>query len=226
MLVAILFDLDGTLVNTDPIHYQAWREVLSSYGVEIDEEIYKSRFSGRLNPQIVADFLPQLSAAAAVKVVDEKEALFRKMTPKLQATAGLAELLQWTQVHGLKRGLVTNAPKLNAQHMLAALKLEDAFNTVVIAGGDITGKPDPAPYQVALQQLGFKPEHAIAIEDSPSGICSAVAAKILTIGITSTHNGKCLRDMGASIAISDFTDLQLWALLNSLLDEDLVSTMS
>jgi beta-phosphoglucomutase-like phosphatase (HAD superfamily) len=55
MLAAILFDLDGTIVNTDPIHYRAWREMLLNYSIEIDETFYKSRISGRLNPEIVED---------------------------------------------------------------------------------------------------------------------------------------------------------------------------
>lgn len=91
---------------------------------------------------------------------------------------------------------------------------------MVIAGEDIAGKPDPAPYQVALNNLGIQATDAIALEDSPSGIRSAVGAGIRTIGIASTHNLLVLQEIGAFMAIPDFTDLQLWTLLNSLIDED------
>ncbi|BAY63676.1 HAD family hydrolase [Calothrix brevissima NIES-22] len=225
MLAAILFDLDGTIVNTDPIHYLAWQQKLASYGIEIDEAFYKSRISGRLNPEIVKDILPQLSSAEGQIFADEKEALFREMAANLQPLNGFAELIAWTEAHQLKRALVTNAPRLNAEFMLEVLGIKEAFQTVVLAEDCIAGKPDPTPYQVALNQLGIQAQDAIALEDSPSGIRSAVAAGIRTIGIASTHDPKVLLEVGAFIAIPDFTNLQLWTLLNSMSEQDL-STIS
>ncbi|GAX40682.1 HAD family hydrolase [Tolypothrix sp. NIES-4075] len=220
MLTAILFDLDGTIVNTDPIHYIAWREMLKNYSMEIDENFYKSKIIGRLNPAIIKDILPQLSPEDGVKLAEEKEALFRKFAPDLQPLAGFSQLIEWTKTHQLKRALVTNAPRLNVQFMLEILGIKEAFHTIVIAGEDITGKPDPAPYLVAMNNLGIQATDAIALEDSPSGIRSAVGAGLRTIGITSTHEAQVLQEIGAFMAISDFADLQLWTLLNSLIDED------
>ncbi|MEH2053393.1 HAD family hydrolase [Nostoc sp.] len=220
MLAAILFDLDGTIVNTDPIHYRAWQEMLLNYSIEIDETFYKSRISGGLNPEIVKDILPQLSAAEGQKFADEKEALFRKLASHLKPLSGFSELLEWTDTHQLKRALVTNAPRLNAEFMLEVLGIKEAFHTVVLADDCIAGKPDPAPYQVALNKLGIQAGEAIALEDSPSGIRSAVSADIRTIGIASTHDPQVLQSFGAFMAIPDFTDLQLWTLLNSLIETD------
>ncbi|MBD2214020.1 HAD-IA family hydrolase [Nostoc linckia FACHB-104] len=223
MLSAILFDLDGTIVNTDPIHYLAWKQKLADYGLEIDETFYKSRISGRLNPEIVKDILPQLSDVEGLKFADEKEALFRELAPNLQPLNGFSELLAWTDAHQLKRALVTNAPRLNAEFMLEVLGIKQAFDIVVLAEDCTAGKPDPTPYQVTLSKLGIKPDEAIALEDSPSGIRSAVAADIRTLGIASTHDPKILLEVGAFMAISDFTSLQLWTLLNSMTEEDLSS---
>ncbi len=222
MLAAILFDLDGTIVNTDPIHYQAWGEMLLKYGVEIDEAFYKSRISGRLNPEIVKDILPQLSPEAGVMFADEKEALFRERARNLKPLNGFPELLVWTETHHLKRALVTNAPRLNAQFMLEVLGIKAAFDTVILAEDCIAGKPDPAPYQAALERLAITAAQAIALEDSPSGIRSAVGAGIRTIGIASTHDPQVLQEIGAFMVIPDFTDLQLWTFLNSQVDADLV----
>ncbi|MCC5639734.1 HAD-IA family hydrolase [Nostoc sp. CHAB 5844] len=217
MLAAILFDLDGTIVNTDPIHYKAWQQMLSSYSIEIDETFYKSRISGRLNPEIVKDILPQLSVAEGQKFADDKEALFRQLASHLQPLSGFAELIAWTDTHQLKRALVTNAPRLNAEFMLEVLGVKEVFHTVILAEDCTAGKPDPAPYQVALNKLEINAENAIALEDSPSGIRAAVAADIPTIGIASTHNPQILQAVGAFMAIPDFTDLQLWTFLNSLI---------
>jgi HAD superfamily hydrolase (TIGR01509 family) len=217
MLAAILFDLDGTIVNTDPIHYQAWQQMLSSYNVEIDEKFYKSRISGRLNPEIVKDILPQLSVAEGQKFADDKEALFRQLASHLQPLSGFAELIAWTDTHQLKRALVTNAPRLNAEFMLEVLGVKEAFHTVILAEDCTAGKPDPAPYQVALNKLEINAKEAIALEDSPSGIRAAVAADIPTIGIASTHDPQVLQEVGTFMVIPDFTDLQLWTFLNSLI---------
>jgi beta-phosphoglucomutase len=221
MLAAILFDLDGTIANTDPIHYQAWREMLLGYGMDIDETFYKSRISGRTNPQIIEDLLPQLSPEEGAKFADEKEALFRQQAKNLlKPLDGFSELLAWTDTHQLKCALVTNAPKLNVQFMLEVLGINEAFDTVVIAEDEIAGKPDPAPYQVALSRLGITAEQAIALEDSPSGIRSAVGAGIRTIGVTTTQEPKVLQAIGAFTTTPDFSDLQLWTLLNSSVQED------
>ena len=150
MLTAILFDLDGTIVNTDPVHYQAWREMLLNYGIEIDETFYKTRISGRLNPEIVKDILPQLSPEAGALFADQKEALFRQKASYLKPLNGFSELLAWTQKYHIKRALVTNAPRLNAEFMLEVLEIEEIFDTVVLAEDCIAGKPDPAPYEAAL----------------------------------------------------------------------------
>lgn len=70
MPTAILFDLDGTLANTDPLHYQTWQKILRDYGLEIDRAFYQARISGRLNPLIVQDLLPQLSIEAGGQLAD------------------------------------------------------------------------------------------------------------------------------------------------------------
>ncbi len=216
MVKAILFDLDGTIVNTDPIHYQAWKEMLKSYGMEIDEKFYQTKVSGKTNQKILEDILPQLSQEEAEQFADDKEAMFRNLATDLQPLPGFRELIDWTEKHDVKRALVTNAPRLNAEYILKLLGIEDIFPTIVLAEEEIAGKPDPLPYKIGLKRLGVNAEAAIALEDSPSGIRSAVGAHIRTIGIASTHNPTILEDVGAFMVIDDFTDLKLWGLINSL----------
>ncbi|BAZ38352.1 HAD family hydrolase [Calothrix sp. NIES-4101] len=223
MLKALLFDLDGTLVNTDPIHFLAWQKMLSRYGMEIDESFYQRKISGGLNPEIIANILPQLSPDEAVEFADEKEAMFREMAPNLQRLGGLTELLAWAKSQEIQVGLVTNAPRANAIFMLEILGLETTFELIVLAEDEAAAKPDPTPYSVAIERLEVDIEHAIALEDSPSGIRSAVGAGIKTIGIASTHDPKKLCELGAFMAIPDFTDLQLWTFLSSQIEGDLVT---
>lgn len=216
-LAAILYDLDGTIANTDPIHLIAWRECLRQFGIEIDEVFYKQRISGKLNPAIVADLLPQLSAEEGKKLADDKEARFRELAQKLPPAPGLLELMDWATRHGLKQALVTNAPRENAQFMLKSLRLDQVFDRVILADDLGIGKPDPTPYAHTLKEFDLEPHQAIAFEDSPSGIRSAVAAGIPTIGVTSTQTPEALAQFGADFTIADFTDPKLWELLNESL---------
>ncbi|MBE9181487.1 HAD family phosphatase [Oculatella sp. LEGE 06141] len=214
MLQALLFDLDGTLANTDPIHYQTWKDVLKPYGIEIDRPFYDSRFSGRLNIDIVKNLLPQLSLEEGSALSRFKEAEFRnRATNALKPMPGLFDVMQWADEQGLKKAIVTNAPAENAVFLLQVLGLEHRFETVVLGDELPKGKPDPMPYQVALAELHVPAEEAIAFEDSPSGIRSAVSAGILTVGIASTQALQDLHDLGASLVVADFTAPQLADLL-------------
>jgi beta-phosphoglucomutase len=217
MLKAILFDLDGTLANTDPLHYQTWQEILRDYGLEIDRTFYQSRISGRLNPVIVQDLLPQLSFEAGQQLADDKEARFRDIALSLTPLAGVLDLLAWVDTQGLKKALVTNAPRENVNFLLKVLKLADTFDRVMLAEEATAGKPDPACYQLVLSQLGISAKEAIAFEDSPSGIQAAVGAGIYTIGVASTYDPKVLSAAGAAMVIPDFKEQRLWQLLHSLL---------
>jgi len=213
-LSAILYDLDGTLVNTDPIHFRAWQEKLSDYGMTIDQAFYQKHISGRLNPAIVADLLPHLSETEANSFIEAKEARFRHLTPNLERMAGLTQLLEWARDRQLHQAVVTNAPPKNVHHTLQSLKLQEWFQPVVIADELGIGKPDPAPYRFALEQLKLKADRAIAFEDSPSGIRSATRAGIFTIGVASTHDPQVLSEVGAQLVIDDFNTPALWELLS------------
>lgn len=216
MKEAILFDLDGTLTNTDAIHYETWGDILKTYDLTIDPIFYDRHFSGRMNKDILQDILPQLSVAEAIALGNHKEAEFRRRAEtSLKPLPGLISLLDWCDREGIKKAVVTNAPVDNAEFMLSALRLRDRFPVVVIGEQVTFGKPHPMPYQVGLQKLGTEAQKAIAFEDSPTGINSAVEAALLTIGIDSTHNAQKLYDAGASFVISDFTDSKVMEVLQN-----------
>lgn len=214
MLAAILFDLDGTLVNSDPIHFAIWQNILAEYNQKCDRDFYQTHISGRTNAEIIQDLLPQLSPQEAVKLADYKEALYRNSNQTLTPMPGLKEILAWIEEKRLKTAIVTNAPRENAHHMLAALELKDTFPIVILAEDAPPGKPDPAPYNLALTRLGIESERAIVFEDSPSGIRASVAAGIVTIAVASTHAERELIEAGAVMVIEDFNNRQLWQVLN------------
>ena len=213
MLKAILFDLDGTLADTDSIHFAVWQDILVRFDLDIDRDFYRQRISGRTNSRIIKDIIPQLSLEDAWKLATEKEETYRRLANSLRPTPGLDRLIELTDNVPLRRAVVTNAPEDNAVYMLKVLRLTSAFPTVIMAKDAPPGKPDPAPYALALERLQVDKQQAIAFEDSPAGIQSAVAAGIYTIGITSSYPANYLQDAGAAITIVDFNDANLWQLL-------------
>jgi HAD superfamily hydrolase (TIGR01509 family) len=215
MLKAILFDLDGTLADTDSIHFAVWQDILVRFDLDIDRSFYQKRISGRTNSKIIQDIIPQLSLEDAWKLATEKEEIYRRTVNSLLPTSGLDKIIRLTEQLGIKRAVVTNAPEDNAVYMLKILRLTHTFPIVIMAKDAPPGKPDPAPYQLALSRLGVTSQNAIAFEDSAAGIHSAVGAGIYTIGVTSTYDSNILLDAGASMTIKDFNNEALWELLYS-----------
>ena len=213
MYRALLFDLDGTLAETDSLHLPTWVDVLRPHGIEVDEEFYRERISGRSNSKIVKDLLPDLSTEEGRKLADAKEASFRERAHELEPLPGLLDFMEEAKKHGLALALVTNAPEENVEAMLLALELREFFDEVVLSDEVGLVKPDPAPYRAALDRLNVLPEEALAFEDSTSGIASSVAAGIPTVAIASTQTPETLEDAGAFMVAEDFTDPELRRLL-------------
>jgi HAD superfamily hydrolase (TIGR01509 family) len=206
---ALLFDLDGTLTETDSLHLPTWVDVLSPYGVKVDEEFYRESISGRSTSKIVEDLLPDLSTEEGRKLADAKETSFRERAHELEPLPGLLDFMEEVKNRGLSLALVTNAPEENVEAILLALELGEFFDEVVLSDEVGPVKPDPAPYRAALDKLGVHPEEALAFEDSTSGIASAVGAGIPTVGIASTQKPEKLLQAGAFTVARDFTDPEL-----------------
>jgi HAD superfamily hydrolase (TIGR01509 family) len=211
---ALLFDLDGTLAETDSLHLPTWVDVLRPYGVEVDKEIYRESISGRSTLEIVEELLPELSTEEGRRLAVAKEASFRERAPELEPLPGLLNFMREAKSRGRSLALVTNAPQENVDAILLALELGESFDEVVLSDEVGSVKPDPAPYRVALDRLGVRPEAALAFEDSTSGIASSVAAGIPTVGIASTQDPEKLFQAGAFMAARDFTDPELLGLIN------------
>ena len=215
MLKALLFDLDGTLADTNSVHRVTWAEALRPYGYDVTWDFYKEHITGRVTIEIVADLLPDFSAEEGRELIESKEADFRKRAGTLEPLPGLLDFVQKGREKEMKIALVTNAPKENAFTVLRVLGLDDAFDPVILADEIGSGKPDPAPYNAALQALDVSAKEAVAFEDSASGIASSAAAGIPTVGIASTQKPGELEDLGVNLVVQDFADPKLEAFLES-----------
>ncbi|XP_026660206.2 haloacid dehalogenase-like hydrolase domain-containing protein Sgpp isoform X2 [Phoenix dactylifera] len=220
-LEAILFDVDGTLCDSDPMHYYAFREMLLEIGynnsVPITEEDFIEKVAGKNSEDIANTLFPDWDREKAMKFIDDKEARFRKLASKqLEAIDGLYKLRKWTEDRGLKRAAVTNAPRPNAELMISILGLSDFFQHMVIGSECERAKPFPDPYLKALNLLNASPEHSLVFDDSASGIKAGVAAGMPVVGVMTRNPEKSLKDAGASLLIKDYNDPKLWKALEDL----------
>jgi HAD superfamily hydrolase (TIGR01509 family) len=217
MLKALIFDMDGTLVHSDPTHLEAFAEILGPEGIEIDEDLYRSSIIGRTNEAIFASLLPHRSVAEHEDFADRKEAAFRRLALDLKPLDGLVDVLDWADAHGVRIALVTNAPVMNATHMLDVLGLAERFTVKVTIEEVERGKPDPLPYLTALERLGVGAGEALAFEDSPSGMRAAKAAGLFSFGVLTGLTADQMTGLGADRTIETFRDAGLWEILESRL---------
>jgi beta-phosphoglucomutase-like phosphatase (HAD superfamily) len=205
----LLFDIDGTLVDTDKVHIVAYNETLKPFGIEVDEHFYLNNISGRTNPVILAELLPDLSHDQHQQLSLEKEALFRAMSGVMEPISGLIELLDWADHHKIPYAAVTHAPRKNAELVLRALNAWHRFETVVIAEELDHAKPHPLPYLTGLKKLNGDAARTVAFEDSRTGVASANTAGLAVIGLTTSLSADSLVEAGATLAAPDYRDLRL-----------------
>lgn len=210
---ALLFDLDGTLVDSDPDHLAAFRQVFAPYGIALDRALYATHIMGASNALIGERFLAHLPEAERVAVLEAKEAAYREGLGVLEATRGAAELLARASARGLPRAVVTNAPRANAEKVLSAIGLAEFLPILVIGGELARSKPDPLPYLRGLELTGGNAGKSVAFEDSLSGVQAAVAAGLAVVGITTGLSAERLVEAGATLAVRDFTDARVEALI-------------
>jgi HAD superfamily hydrolase (TIGR01509 family) len=204
---ALLFDIDGTLADTDPLHLEAFNRTFAPYGHVFDKPRFSRELQGLANVAIAARFVPHLSPAQGMAVLDGKEALFRELArTAIHAVPGLFSLLDLADAAGLPMAAVTNAPRANAELILDGLGIRDRFRAIVIGADLPHGKPHPLPYLEGLRQLGARTEVSVAFEDSRTGIASATAAGLATVGIRTSLAHDDLVAAGASLSADGYDD--------------------
>jgi len=211
-LEALLFDMDGTLSDTDAVHRQAMTDTLTAQGVELSDDDFHRYVSGQSNASIFTHFFPGLSGEERRRLADQKEALYRRLTPRMTPMPGLSRLMSWAKARGTACALVTNGPRPNVEHTLKVLGLADSFDTLVLGEDLPRAKPDPLPYLEALHRLGIRADRAIAFEDSEPGVAAALAAGVFTVEITGPSRQVGL-SAGADLTVSDFNAPALWTCL-------------
>jgi HAD superfamily hydrolase (TIGR01509 family) len=206
----LLFDIDGTLTDTDALHLEAFNQVLGPHGHAFDHARFTSELQGFSNASISERFLAGQPPERQTIIMGEKEQAFRKLVAgRIQPLPGLLTLLALADRADIPMVAVTNAPRLNTEMLLSSLGIADRFKVVVIGDELPHGKPDPMPYLEGLRAAGAAPKASVAFEDSRSGVQSASSAGIATVGIRTSLSHVDMVGAGAVMSAKDFEDPQL-----------------
>ncbi|MCW5916550.1 MAG: HAD family phosphatase [Ferruginibacter sp.] len=213
---AVIFDLDGTLIDNNPWHLQAWKKYLQEKQLHISEENYRKHINGRTNKDAI-EYLygRKMTDEEAMQFALEKEAIYRELyAPFIKPVEGLLPFLAALQNAGIKMAIATSGIPVNIEFMFTHLPIRKYFDAVIHSGHIINGKPDPEIYRVAASTLKIPPENCLVFEDAAVGIASAKAAKMKCVALTTTQP---VSELGQANFISP--DFSAKALLSAMFSQ-------
>jgi len=208
---ALIFDLDGVLVNSEPLHRRTWLEAFAEQGVQIDDRDVH-QFQGRTAEQVVKWL--ESRPGRTQQPIDTPQLVLRKrqlylgvIGSELEAVAGVDEFLR-AQKGKFGLGLVTSSALKTVGQVMLAFNWRNIFEALVGAEHVTNPKPHPEPYLQVANRFKAHPSECLVFEDSAVGIESAVAAGARVCGVGTTLGAKELKTLGASFTIQDFRDLE------------------
>lgn len=186
----VLWDLDGTLVDSAGHHWVAWRDTLAAERRAVEPADFANSF-GKRNDEILRELFGHAIATDWIeRVSDAKERAYRQRLEEhgLEALPGAFEWLGRLHEAGWKQALASSAPRPNIDAAFRALHLERFLDAVVSADEVGRGKPDPAVFLEAARRLGMAPGRCVVVEDAPAGLEAARRAGMAAIGVLSSHH--------------------------------------
>lgn len=185
---AVIWDMDGVIVDTEIYHFKAWKKLLHEEGIELTEEEFKRTF-GMRNAEIIRRFLgPDVSKPVIQQLAGRKEEYFRQfIRDHITANPGAIGLIRDLYEAGFLQAIASSAPRQNVELVLNSLGIASFF-TCIVSEEDVTsGKPDPQIFLTAANRLGVEPANCVVIEDSIAGVQAANAAGMRCIALASTN---------------------------------------
>src|SRR5262249_51086808 len=189
---AVLWDMDGTLIDSEEFHWISWRDTLAKEGIVITREQFLSSF-GQRNDSILPRWLGAASSPERIeRIGNAKEELYRSLITRngISPLPGVAHWVRQLHQEGWPQAVASAAPRANIDAVLEALSATHIFQGIVSAEDVHRGKPDPEVYVTAASRVGVPPERCIVVEDAVAGVEGARRAGMRSIGVS--RDGKNL----------------------------------
>jgi beta-phosphoglucomutase len=214
MNCAVILDMDGVIIDSNPFHRMAWKEFLEMHGVEVNEDMFKHVIFGTTGDHAIRNLLqpPELTTEQLSLYLEEIDTTYRRIVSgneQIFPVDGLYNFLDFIKEIGFKIALATSAPPENITLILDRLGITEYFDVIVDKTQVTKGKPDPEVYLKTVENLKTDREYCLVFEDSLSGVRSAIQAGIRVIGVTTSHTAEELSQAGTIYNIDDFNDPSL-----------------
>jgi len=209
MLRAVIFDMDGVIVDSHPAHKKAWQKFLELQNRTVSNEDLNFIMEGRKREEILRHFLGEVSDEQLNILGHQKEEIFREEAVDVKVIEGLCDFLQKLAEAEIRLAVASSGSSGRVNDILNSLSLRRYFQVVVTGDQVIYGKPDPAIFRLTCEYLGVQPSEILVFEDSVSGVRAAKSAGIRCIGVASNGVIPALLEAGADQIVPDFIHIQL-----------------
>lgn len=221
MNCAVILDMDGVIIDSNPFHRLAWKEFLERHGVAVTEYMFKHVIFGTTGDQAIRNLLqpPDLTTEQLSLYLEDIDTTYRRIVSgneQIFPVDGLFNFLDFIKEIGYKIALATSAPPENVSLILERLGITEYFDVIVDKTQVTNGKPDPEVYLKTVENLKTNSEYCLVFEDSLSGVGSAIKAGIRVIGVTTSHSADELSQAGTFYNIDDFNDPSLPEILATI----------
>mgnify|MGYP000438083916 CR=1 FL=1 len=217
MLKAIIFDLDGTMVDSLPYHHESWRIFFKNNNLEENDftEILKEYKGGGTLELMTSVFGDMYTKEELKQMTDDKEVIFRDIyKSKIYPIEGLKKFLDNLKESNISLSIGSNAIRKNVIMTIEELGITNYFSSIICGDEVSKGKPDPEMYIKTLSNLKVNKDECVIFEDSIEGIEAAKNADIKVIGVTSSQSSEILKSVGAFKTINDYTRINVDNILN------------
>lgn len=207
MFKGAVFDFDGVIVDSHPVHVRAWKRFLDSVDRTATEEQLQFVLDGRKREDILRHFMGELSEEQIIEYGCRKEKFFREEARHVRTTNGVLAFLEDLECEHLTLAIASSGSRSRIDFLLERLDLKNTFR-VVVTGDDVEqGKPHPGVFLEAARQLGVECSQLVVFEDAVSGVKAARSAGMVCVGIAQPSNVSLLMDAGANYVAPDFAML-------------------
>ena len=210
MIKGVIFDMDGTIVDSLPFHYKAWKIFFNENKVENFSEKLKDYKGGGTLDLMTAVYGDKFSRKELKIMTDDKEIIFREIYKNnVVPIMGFMEMFELIKSKNILVGIASNAIRKNVEMILSELKIYEKFDSIICGDEVKKGKPDPEMFNETVKRFNLKKEECLIFEDSVEGVLGAVNSKVDVVGITSSTSKKVLNNKGCKITIDNYLNFDM-----------------